>query len=129
MLFLHFFEVRGSKEASSLAYIVIDGLDEAPEKERVRLIACLAALISRTSTGSPCRLQIAIFARPNVQGDPGFDAVGFQSREKVIEVTQQRTEKDISAFVKQRLRDVRVLRTLDARKTPEATRKFKVLAR
>ena len=129
-LFMNFFtEDRSFKGVSSLAFLVIDGLDEAPEKERVQLLSCLASLISKTNDRSLCRVQVAIFARPSIQADPGFDHLRFQSREKVIQVTEDRTEKDISAFIKQRLRDINVLNTLNARRTPEATKQFKSLAR
>ena len=129
-LFLDFFtEERSSREPTGLAYIVIDGLDEAPERERVRLIACLRSLVSRTNKTHRCRIQIAIFSRPMIQADVGFDQIGLQSRDRVIEVSPKRTEEDMSAFVKQRLRDIRVLNSLNARRTPEATKQFKSLAR
>ena len=129
-LFLDFFtEATLSETVTSLAFIIIDGLDEAPEKERVQFISCLTSLITGTDASRRCRIQIAVFARPSIQADPGFDHVGFQSRKKVIEATSKRNEKDIATFIQYRLRNVSVLRTLDARRTPEAAREFKALVK
>ena len=129
-LFLEFFTDDALPSAmTSLAYIIIDGLDEFPEKERVQFLLCLTSLIVGTETGRRCRIQVAIFARPSIQADPGFDHIGFQSRKKVIEVTPKRNEKDIAAFIQFRLRSVKVLRTLNTRGTPDAARQFKTLVR
>ncbi|MCJ1386684.1 hypothetical protein MMC17_009810 [Xylographa soralifera] len=121
--------IVSSKPATSLAFIIIDGLDEAPEKARIQFISCLTSLVAGTEANRRCRVQIAIFARPGIQADPGFDHVGFQSRKEVIEVTSKKTEQDIAAFIQYRLRDINVLRTLHARRTPEAAKEFKSLAK
>lgn len=56
-LFLNYFtEDMSADTSTSLAFIVIDGLDEAPEGERVRLLRCLKKLVEQTSLKRRCRI-------------------------------------------------------------------------
>ncbi|KAL9614237.1 MAG: hypothetical protein Q9167_001258 [Letrouitia subvulpina] len=126
-LFLDFFqEDVSSQTLTSLAFIVIDGLDEAPQAERVKLLTCLAELVNRGTNQSKCRIQVAVFARPDVRGDPGFEKVSFRMQERLIEVTPDRNTVDIDLYIKQRLGDVSVLQLLKKRK---ATKEFQTLAK
>ncbi|KAL6716248.1 hypothetical protein ACLMJK_005814 [Lecanora helva] len=126
-LFLDFFqEDLPSSPLTSLAFIVIDGLDEAPQAERVKLLTCLSELVNRAATQSKCRIQVAVFARPDVRADPGFEKVSFRMQERLIEVTPDRNTVDIELYVKQRLSDVLVLQVLKKRK---ATKEFQTLAK
>jgi hypothetical protein len=126
-LFLDFFtENSPSQSLTSLAFIIVDGLDEGPEAERVKFLACLAELVSRTTTDHKCRIQVAVFARPDVRADPGFEKVGVRRQERIIEVTPERNTVDIEAFIRQRLGDVKILRILKKRK---ATKEYQALAK
>ncbi|KAL9046447.1 MAG: hypothetical protein Q9214_000714 [Letrouitia sp. 1 TL-2023] len=126
-LFLDFFEEDvSSQNLTSLAFIVIDGLDEAPQAERVKLLTCLAELVNRGTSQSKCRIQVAVFARPDVRGDPGFEKVSFRMQERLIEVTPDRNTVDIDLYIKQRLSDVSVLQLLKKRR---ATKEFQSLAK
>lgn len=65
-LFMNFFGSRQSRD--SAAFVLIDGLDEAPRKEReifLQLLYSLEKARSRESTENP-RLQFAIVGRPEV---------------------------------------------------------------
>lgn len=109
-VFLEFFtkDVKSSCQSlASSAFIIVDGLDEAPEFERLIFIHCLAELLAVPTTKRVCRIQIAIFARPDVRSD--LDKAGFGRQERIIEVTPDRNTNDIEAFIKQKLRDVAVL--------------------
>ena len=125
-LFLDFFtEDVNTKSLSSLAFIIIDGLDETSKHERVKFPACLAELVQRSSTAEHCRIQVGIFARPDVSGDPGFEKVGFRT-ERTIMVTPARNTVDIETFVRNRFKDVSILNALRTRK---AKKEYDALAR
>lgn len=126
-LFLDFFsEDTSSKYQTSLAFLVIDGLDESPEAERVKFLSCLAELVERSTSNRKCRIQIAVFARPDVRADPGFEKVGFRTQERIIEVTPDKNTLDIEAFVRQRLGEISVLKMLKKRK---ANKEYQTLAK
>ena len=126
-LFLDFFqEDVSSQSPTSLAFIVIDGLDEAPQPERVKLLTCLAELVNRGPNPRKCRIQVAVFARSDVRADPGFDRVSFRMQERLIEVTPARNTMDIDLYIKQRLGDISVLQDLKKRK---ATKEYQRLAK
>ena len=126
-LFLDFFteHVQRKSSLTSLAFIIVDGLDEAPAQERVKFPACLAELVRRSSATEHCRIQVGIFARPDVRGDPGFERVGFRT-ERTIVVTPEKNTVDIEAFVRGRLKDVSLLNVL---KTKKAKKDHDILAR
>jgi hypothetical protein len=116
LLFLNFFTEESSTQGeTSLAFIIVDGLDEAPEGERVKFLACMAELTNRVTDRTRCRIQIAIFARPDVRADPGFDKIGWYRSGRII-ITPERNSKDIGAFIKQNLGDILVLKLLRKRK-------------
>ena len=126
-IFLDFFtENSTSQSLTSLAFIIVDGLDEAPEAERVKFLTCLAELVNRTTTNRKCRIQVAVFARPDIRADPGFEKVGVRRQERIIEVTPERNTVDIEAFIRHRLGDVKVLQVLKKRK---ATKEYQSLAK
>ena len=126
-LFLDFFsEDTSLKYPTSLAFLIIDGLDEAPEAERVKFLSCLAELVDRSTNNRTCRIQIAVFARPHVRADSGFEKVGFRTHERIIEVTPDKNTLDIEAFVRQRLGEISVLKVLKQRK---AHKEYQTLAK
>lgn len=116
-LFLNFFtDSTLSPSATSLAFIIVDGIDEAPEAERVKFLSCLADLVNRRKSDQRYRIQVAVFARPSVQEDPGFEHVGFWTQDRKIEVTPERNSVDIETFTRQQLSDVSMLKMLKRRK-------------
>ena len=126
-LFLDFFQEDDSSQSlTSLAFIVIDGLDEAPQAERVKLLTCLSDLVNRGPNPIKCRIQVALFARPDIRADPGFEKVSYRMQERLIEVTPERNNLDIDLYIKQRLGDISVLQILKKRK---ATKEFQTLAK
>lgn len=116
LLFLNFYtEEKSTQSPTSLAFIIVDGLDEAPEGERVKFMACLSELTKRITDKTRCRIQIAIFARPDVLGNAGVDKIGPYCPGKIV-ITPDRNAKDIGAFIKQNLGEVLVLKLLRKRK-------------
>ena len=116
-LFLDFFtDSTFSPSATSLAFIIVDGVDEGPEAERVKFLSCLADLVNRRKNDQRYRIQVVVFARPSVQEDPGFENVGFWTQDRKIEVTPERNNLDIETFTRQQLSDVSMLKMLKRRK-------------
>ena len=111
-LFLDFFAEESSQSLTSLAFIIVDGLDEAPHEGRKKFLNCLAELVGRSANNRTYRVQVAVFARPDIGADPGFENLGFLTRQPVIEVTSDRNTLDVAAFVRQRLSDVSLLKRL-----------------
>lgn len=125
-LFLDFFtESTPSSSATSLAFIIIDGIDEGPEAERVKILSCLADLVDRRTRSYTCRIQVAVFARPSVLEDPGFEKVGFLTQDRKIQVTPERNRVDIETFTQQQLSNVSVLKILKRRRSKE----YQILAK
>jgi hypothetical protein len=125
-LFLDFFEAdSAAKGQASLAFIIVDGLDEAKEGDRVKFLACLSELTKRLPGKQSCRIQIAVFARPDVRADSGFDKIGAHHSGRIV-VTPDRTSKDMGVFVEQCLREVPVLKVLRKKKLK---RSYESLAR
>ena len=126
-LFLDFFlEDISSQSPTNLVFLIVDGLDEALQEERVKFLSCLADLVDICARGHRCPIQVAIFARPDVRVDPGFDKLGSRIHERVIEVTPDKTNSDIKTFIQQRLMDISVLKTLKKRKM---TKDYHILAK
>lgn len=126
-LFLEFFtEDTSARSLTSLAFIIVDGLDEGPQMERVKFLSCLADLLACNTNGRKCRIQVAVFARPDVRADPGFEKVNFRTHEKIIEITPERNLVDIEAYIRQRLGDVSVLKVL---KRQRGIKEFQALAK
>ena len=125
-LFLDFFtETTPSQSTTSRALIIVDGLDEGPEAERVKFLSCLADLVHRRTGDHRCRIQVAMFARPDVRKDPGFENVSFWKQDGKIEVTPERNNADIEAFIRQQLSNVSMVKLLRKRKSKE----YQTLAR
>ena len=53
-LFLDFFAEESSQSLTSLAFIIVDGLDEAPHEERNKFLNCLAELAGRSANNRTC---------------------------------------------------------------------------
>lgn len=115
VLFLNFYtSVQG---AESSAFIVIDGLDEAPLDTRRKFLELLKVLVNQAPgdrTPRP-RLQIAIFGRPDLRDD-----MEFSRQEKFVNVNAQKNRKDINDYILSRLPLVRVLKDMK----PNARTKF-----
>ena len=116
-LFLEFFtDSTLSQSTTSLAFIIVDGIDEGPEAERVKFLSCLADLVNRRKNDPRYRIQVAVFARPSIQEDPGFEDVGFWTQDRKIEVTPERNSLDIETFTRKKLADVSMLKLLKKRR-------------
>ena len=113
-LFLDFFIDDPIQQSSvSRCYLIVDGLDEAPEVERREFLRCLARLVNPDGKNRRYRIQVAVFSRPDLRRD--LLEVGFPSQENVVRVTPDRSNTDIEAYIRQGLSDVPVLRLLKKR--------------
>ncbi|KAL5353031.1 hypothetical protein ACLOAV_001060 [Pseudogymnoascus australis] len=102
--------------ADSSAFIVIDGLDEAPLNTRRKFLHLVKDLIQQAPGNRYLRprLQIGIFGRPELKDDMEF------SRRKFVNVNGQKNSKDINDYILSRLPLVQVLKHMK----PTARNKF-----
>lgn len=104
-LFLDFY--TSPLGAKSSAFIVIDGLDEAPNDTRRKLLKLLGTLYrGPAAEGKRPRLQVAIFGRPDLKDDMEY------RDEKVVLVSAAKNFTDIKNYITSRLPMVRVLKLL-----------------
>ena len=106
-LFLDFF---GSQEdADSTAFVVIDGLDEAPKAEREMFLELLKSLKDFPSLGGSKkpRLNFVIVGRPELR-----EAITFiwESPTVFIEVSATKNRADIEEYINGGMRKVRALK-------------------
>ncbi|KFX89144.1 hypothetical protein V490_07205 [Pseudogymnoascus sp. VKM F-3557] len=113
-LFLNFY--TSAQGADSSAFVVIDGLDEAPLDTRRKFLGLLKVLANKPSGNSnPLpRLQIAFFGRPDLKDDMEFP------QQKFVNVNAHKNRKDINDYILSRLPSVRVLKDMK----PKARTKF-----
>lgn len=113
-LFLGFF---GSQQnENSAAFVVIDGLDEAPRREREMFLELLRSLENYRSNESSKRprLNFVIVGRPELRETI---AKIWESRTVFIEVSAAKNRADIEGYINTGIRKVRALRN------PRITRK------
>lgn len=106
-LFLDFF---GSQQnADSAAFIVIDGLDEAPKKERELFLELLRPLEDYRSLESSKRprLNFVIVGRPELRNTIDYIWI---LRTSFIEVSAAKNRADIERYINDGMRKVRALR-------------------
>ena len=106
-LFLDFF---GSQQnADSAAFVVIDGLDEAPKAERLMFLELLKDLEDYPSLGGGkrSRLNFVIVGRPELR-----DTIAniWESRTVFIEVSAAKNRDDIERYINDGTRKVRALK-------------------
>lgn len=106
-LFLDFF---GSQQnADSAAFVVIDGLDEAPKAEREMFLELLRSLEDYPSLRSSKRprLSFAIVGRPELR-----DTIAYiwESRTVFIEVSAAKNRADIEGYINNGIGKVRALK-------------------
>lgn len=106
-LFLDFFGAPISKYGDNSAFIVLDGLDEAPRKERETLFKLLKDLedFSTETTTSP-RLRVLVIGRPDLRDDSVFI---WDKPLIYIEVSARKTKDDIVNYIKSSVGRVRAL--------------------
>ena len=106
-LFLDFF---GSQQnVDSRAFVIIDGLDEAPKAEREKFLELLRSLKDYRSLGSSARssLSLLIVGRHELQ-----DSIAdiWESRTTFIEVSAAKNNSDIEKYIKDGMHKVRALK-------------------
>ncbi|KAK3311713.1 uncharacterized protein B0T15DRAFT_83503 [Chaetomium strumarium] len=112
-LFLNFFQ---SSKAQSSALIILDGLDEAPRKTQRDIFALLASIHPPVGQTAYYRLQVALFARPEVSE---HFPVGFGHGIATIEISNK-NEGDIAAYVKEHAMRILVVRQTLRQQTKKA---------
>ena len=106
-LFLDFF---GSQQnVDSRAFVVIDGLDEAPKLEREKFLELLRSLKDYRRLGSNARpsFSLVIVGRPELQESV---ADIWESRTAFIEVSAAKNTADIEKYIKEGMHKVRALK-------------------
>ena len=95
--------------SSSVAYLIVDGLDEAPKDERAKFLTCFTDCLKQTAHNLSHNIRIVVFSRSDIRDN---HIAGAQLYENMIELTLGTNKKDLDLYIKQRLRDLRVLETL-----------------
>ena len=106
-LFLDFF---GSQQnADSAAFVVIDGLDEAPKVEREMFLKILGSFEAYSNLGRSHRprLNFVILGRPELRD---IIALTWESRPVFIEVSATKNRADIERYINGGVHKVRALK-------------------
>ena len=98
----------GSPRCSSSVFILLDGVDEAPRREREILLGLLHGLHSLRSSPERPKIQIAVVSRPDLQGD-----ILRQWGELVehVDVSADRNSVDIKNYIMREVDKVQMLRS------------------
>jgi NACHT domain len=116
-LFLDYF---GSLQyGNKLAFIVLDGIDEAPRKERETLFRLLKDLEDSSKSIMRPRIQVLLIGRPDLRDDTVFI---WEKPIIYIEVSARKTKDDILAYIKSNVGRVRALK--QAREPLESRQKL-----
>ena len=106
-LFLDFFCSQQSPD--SAAFVVVDGLDEAPKAEQETFLGLLRSLEEGPILGSSKRprLSFAVVGRPELR-----DTIAniWESRTSFIEVSASKNRADIEEYINDGMRKVRTLK-------------------
>ena len=106
-LFLDFFDSQ--QNADSAAFVVIDGLDEAPKAERESFLKILGSLeeYPRLGYNKRPRLSFAILGRPELR-----DTIAsiWESRPAFVEVSAAKNRADIEGYINSGVHKVRALK-------------------
>lgn len=108
-LFLDFF---GSQQnVNSRAFVVIDGLDEAPKAERETFLELLRSLEDYRSLGNSTRpsLSFVIVGRPELR-DSIAEIWESRTRTIFIEVSAAKNKADTEEYIKDGMRKIRALK-------------------
>jgi tetratricopeptide (TPR) repeat protein len=116
-LLLEFFG-SGDSYLDHEAFVIIDGLDEAPPETRKDLLNFLRALVETPSGELRPRLQFAILGRHSLREDSRF-----VWRENYIEVSSQKNRDDIDKYIMENLKKVTLLHRMNQTR-PRAAKKF-----
>lgn len=104
-LFLDYF--GASQYGDKLAFIVLDGIDEAPRKERETLFRLLKDLDDASKAVIRPRIQVLLIGRPDLRDDTVFI---WDKPIIYIEVSARKTKDDILAYIKSNVGRVRALK-------------------
>jgi Cdc6-like AAA superfamily ATPase len=110
-LFLDYFGAM--QYGNKSAFIVLDGIDEAPRRERETLFRLLKDLDTSNVSKRP-RIQVLLIGRPDLRDDTVFI---WDKPIIYIEVSARKTKDDILAYIKSNVGRVRALK--QARETLE----------
>lgn len=123
-LFLDFFSQSADVSAtssSSVADLVVDGLDETPKNERAKFFDCCTALLRLYQDSFRCNMRVIMFSRPDIRHNQNDN---LQICDKIIEVNYETNKKNLDEYIKQSLKDVIVLKQLKKMKRNDQYRKL-----
>jgi hypothetical protein len=104
-LFLDYFS--SSQHGDKQAFIVLDGIDEAPRKERETLFRLLKDLEDSFKSNAQSHIQVLLIGRPDLRNDTVFV---WDKPIIYIEVSARKTKGDILAYIKSSVGRVRALK-------------------
>lgn len=99
-----------SASSASSAYMIVDGLDEAPAPQRAELLDCLAELVQGSPEDHGCKLQVMVSCRPEVLADVTF--CDIKQFHRTVRVNQQQNSDDIRTFIRSKLNNITILKVL-----------------
>ena len=106
-LFLDFF--RSQQNVDSRAFVVIDGLDEAPKAEREKFLELLRSLKDHHSLGISARPNFSFVIVGRLELQESIADV-WESRTTFIEVSAAKNNADIEKYIKDGMHKVRALK-------------------
>lgn len=104
-LFLDYF--TSAQYGEKQAFVVLDGIDEAPRKERETLFRLLKDLEDSFKGSARARIQVLLIGRPDLRDDTVFI---WDKPIIYIEVSARKTKDDILAYIKSSVGRVRALK-------------------
>ncbi|KAL9065473.1 MAG: hypothetical protein Q9157_007465 [Trypethelium eluteriae] len=125
-LFLNYYQPRNEVKECRRAILILDGLDEADQGTRQRLLEMMKAYISRIRSNQPHRIQFAVFGRTTLRSD--LKKLRFDNVEKAIEVSSKKNEEDIKNYIEFRLKKLSVIQAMRTKKGANSADKAKKFA-
>ena len=121
-LFLKFYQSPAAE--GHRAILIIDGLDEAADETRHRLLNMFKAYITGSGAHQPQRIQLAIFGRTTLRSD--LHLTRFEKEERIIQVSREKNQDDLSNYILDRIQKLAVVQEMSSTKGPnkERARKF-----
>ena len=126
-LFLNYFQDNNTHADARRAILIIDGLDEADAEARRRLLQLMKEYVARIGRAYPHRIQFAVFGRTTLRSD--LKLLGFDSEEKVIEVSSTKNQDDMRNYIDYRLKKMSILQAMRSTKQAGGVTKAKKFAR
>ena len=107
-LFLDFYQSTAAE--AHRAILVIDGLDEADDETRVRLLTLIKEYVKGVRIGYPHRIQFAVLGRTTLRSD--LHILDLDREERIIHVSPAKNHEDLSNYVLNRVEKLVVVKEM-----------------